>query len=70
MNKNLPGAANNIEQRCIDCACELKRSYLKNLAARIAETGEIRTEITQQLKELDARRSQKRNPSYKERIRR
>jgi len=70
VNKSLPGAGNNIEQRCIDCACELKKTYLKNLAARIAETGEVRTEIPEQLKELEARKSQKRNPSYKERIRR
>jgi DNA primase len=70
INKNLPGAANNVEKRFIDCVCELKKTYLKNLAARVAETGEIRIEIPEQLKELDARKSQKRNPSYKERIRR
>ncbi len=70
MNKILPGAGNNIEQRCVDCACELKKTYLKSLAARIAETGEVRIEIPEQLKELDARKSQKRNPSLKERIRR
>jgi hypothetical protein len=70
INKSLPGAGNNIEQRCIDCACELKKTYLKNLAARVAGTGEIRIEIPEQLKELDARKSQKRNPAYTERIRR
>jgi DNA primase len=70
INKKLPGAGNNIEQRCIDCACELKKKYLKNLAARIAETGEVRIEIPEQLKELDARKSKKRNPAYRERVRR
>jgi DNA primase len=70
VSKTLPGAGNNIEKRCIDCACELKKTYLKNLAARIAETGEVRTEIPEQLKELDARKSKKRNNSYKERVRR
>jgi DNA primase len=70
VSKRLPGAGNNIEKRCIDCACELKKTFLKNLAARIAETDEVRIEIPEQLKELDARKSKKRNPSYKERIRR
>jgi DNA primase len=70
VSKRLPGAGNNIEKRCIDCACELKKTYLKNLAARIAETGEVRIEIPEQLKELDARKSKKRNNSYKERVRR
>lgn len=70
INKKLPGAGNNIEQRCLDCACELKKTYLKNLAARIAETGEVRIEIPEQLKELDARKSKKRNPAYRERVRR
>ncbi len=70
VSKRLPGAGNNIEKRCIDCACELKKTYLKNLAARIAETGEVRIEIPEQLKELYARKSKKRNPSYSERVRR
>jgi DNA primase len=70
VNKKLPGKENNIEQRCIDCACELKKAYLKNLAARIAETGEVRIEIPEQLKALDARKSKKRNPTYRERVRR
>jgi DNA primase len=70
INKKLPGAGNNIEQRCLDCACELKKTYLKNLAARIAETGEVRIEIPEQLKELDARKNKKRNPAYRERVRR
>jgi DNA primase len=70
VSKRLPGAGNNIEKRCIDCAYELKKTYLKNLAARIAETGEVRIEIPEQLKELDARKSKKRNTSYKERVRR
>jgi DNA primase len=70
INKKLPGVGNNIEQRCLDCACELKKTYLKNLAARIAETGEVRIDIPEQLKELDARKSKKRNPAYRERVRR
>jgi DNA primase len=70
VNKRLPGTGNNIEQRCIDCACELKKTYLKNLSARVAGTGEVRIEIPEQIKELDARKSKKNNPSYKERIRR
>jgi len=70
INKILPGARNNVQQRCIDCACELKKTYLKNLAARIGETGEVRMEIPEQIKELDARKSKKRNPAYKERVRR
>jgi DNA primase len=70
INKRLPGAGNNIEKRCVDCACELKKVYLKNLAARVAETDEIRTEIPEQLKELDARKIKQRNSSYRERARR
>jgi DNA primase len=70
VSKRLPGAGKNFEKRCIDCAYELKKTYLKNLAARIAETGEVRIEIPEQLKELDARKSKKRNTSYKERVRR
>jgi DNA primase len=70
VNKKLPGTGNNIEQRCIDCACELQKTYLRNLSARVAGTGEVRIEIPEQLKELDARKSKKNNPSYKERIRR
>jgi DNA primase len=71
INKKLPGKDNNnIEQRCIDCACELKKAYLKNLSARIAETGEVRIEIPEQLKALDARKNKKRNPTYRERVRR
>jgi len=70
LNKSLPGTGNNIEQRCIDCAYELKKSYLKNMAARIAETGEVRIEIPEQLKELEVRRIKKRNSSYTGKVRR
>jgi DNA primase len=70
LNKSLPGTGNNIEQRCIDCAYELKKNYLKNLAARIADTGEVRIEIPDQLRELDARKSKKRNHLYTGKLRR
>jgi DNA primase len=68
--KTLPFA--DIERRYADGVCELKKTYLKKLAARRAETGEISTEISEQLREIDmdARESKKRNPSYNERVRR
>jgi DNA primase len=70
INRKVPETRNNVEQKCIDCISELKKAYLKNLAARIAETGEIRTEIPDQLRELDARKIKKRNSSYTGKIRR
>jgi DNA primase len=62
----------DIERRYADGVCELKKTYLKRLAARRGETGEISTEISEQLREIDmdALKSKKRNPSYHERVRR
>jgi hypothetical protein len=69
--REIPAAKNNLDQKLIDCALELRKKYLKNLAARKGESGgeagddsrlEEDMEISRQLKELDARRSRKRNP--------
>jgi DNA primase len=71
--KIIPAPKNNMGPKFLDCALELRRRYLKNLAARKAESGgaedepsrlEEDMEISRQLKELDARRSQKHNSSY------
>jgi len=73
VNKNLPGARNNIEGRFNDCVMELRKTYLRNLAARRAESGEAGVDtarleedvkISNQLRELDSRKSQKRNSSF------
>jgi DNA primase len=70
INKSLPGARNNIDVRFIDCVLELRKTYLKELAARRAEAGDTDTdparleedlEISHQLRELDARKGKKRN---------
>ncbi len=66
VSKNIPALKNNVAQRFLDCALELRRRYLKNLAARSAESGgegddAIRLEIARQLKEIDASRMKKRN---------
>jgi DNA primase len=65
----IPALKNNIEAKFIDCTLELRKKYLKNLAARKAESGEGSEvqleedmEISRQLKELDDRRSKKRAP--------
>jgi DNA primase len=64
-NKSIPSVRNNIEQKFLDCAMELRKRYLKNLAARKAESGgedsEVRFEEdkVRQLKELYDRRSKK-----------
>ncbi len=65
----IPAQKNNIEVKFIDCTLELRKKYLKNLAARKAESGEGSEvqpeedlEISRQLKELDDRRSKKRAP--------
>jgi DNA primase len=72
ISKRLPGARNNIDMRFTDCVMELKKTHLKNLAARRAEAGdtdidptrlEEDLEISHQLRELDARRGKKRNSS-------
>jgi DNA primase len=74
INKDIPALKNNIEAKFIDCVLELRKRYLKNLAARKGESGsaedeqsrlEEDVEISRQLKELDARRSQKHNSSYR-----
>ena len=79
INKKLPESRNNIEQKLIDSIMRLKEKYLKNIAARKAESGEADIDparleedikISAQLKELDARRGKKRNPSYSGRTRR
>jgi DNA primase len=72
LNKNLPGTRNNVEGRFNDCVMELRKTYLRNLAARRAESGEpgVDTtrleedvEISNQLRELDSVKSKKRNSS-------
>ena len=72
ISKSLPGARNNIDMRFTDCKLELKKTYLKSLAARRAEAGDMDIdstrleeglEISHQLRELDARRGKKRNSS-------
>ena len=64
-----PGLHNDIEGRINDCIHELKRTYLKNMAARRAESGEAETEplaleIPQQLLDLEIDRAKKRNASF------
>jgi DNA primase len=72
INRNIPAPKNNIEPKFLDCALELRKRYLKSLAARKAESAgaeddrarlEEDMEISRQLKELDARRSRKHNSS-------
>jgi DNA primase len=70
IGRKMPETRNNIENRVADCVSELKKTYLKNLAARLAETGEIRAEIPIQLRELDARKSRKRSSTYTGKVRR
>jgi DNA primase len=69
IERKLPETRNNIEQKLADSIMRLKEKYLKNIAARKAESGEADTDparleedvqISVQLKELDARKSQKR----------
>ena len=73
LSKSLPGARNNIEGRFTDCVMELRKTYLKNLAARRSESGETDTdalrleedvEISHQLRDLDLRKAKKRNSSF------
>jgi hypothetical protein len=68
----MPGARNNIEGRFNDCVVELRKTYLRNLAARRAESGETGVDTTRleedvaisnQLRELDSRKSKQRNAS-------
>ena len=69
MNRKLPETRNNVEQKLTDSIMRLKEKYLKNMAARKAESGEADTDparleedvqISVQLKELEARRGKKR----------
>jgi DNA primase len=75
-SKTIPASKNNIEPKFTDCVLELRKRYLKNLAARRAESGgteedtsglEQDMEISRQLKDLEVRRSQKYNSSYRTR---
>jgi DNA primase len=64
-----PGLRNDIEGRILDCIGELKRTYLKNMAARRAESGEtdsghLPLEIPRELLDLDIDRAKKRNSSF------
>jgi DNA primase len=69
INKDLPATKNNSEQRFIDCVMELRKKYLRSLAARKAESGDAGADpsqleedikISSQLRELDARKNLKR----------
>jgi len=74
MNRLLPaGARNDIEGRLADCIGELKRTYLKNIAARRAESVDMDREplsleedvkISHQLLDLDLNRARKRKSSF------
>ena len=79
MNRELLESRNNVERRLGDGIMRLKERHLKNTAARKAESGEADTDparleedlkISEQLKELDARKGKKRNPSHAGRTRR
>ncbi len=69
MNRELPGTRNNIESRFTDCVMELRKTYLRSLAAQRAEAGEISMEIGEQLHELEADKL-KRHNAYLGKIRR
>ncbi len=69
MNRKLPDIRNNVERRLSDGIMRLKERHLKNMAARKAESGntdgdparlEEDLKISEQLKELDARKGKKR----------
>ena len=74
LDKKLPPSLrNDIEQRIMDCIGELKRTYLKSMAARRAESaatdaGPLRPEedleISQRLLNLDIDRARKRKSSF------
>ncbi len=72
INRNLPETRNNIENKLGDSVMRLKEKFLKNIAARKAESGEADFDpahleedikISAQLKELDDRRGKKRKLS-------
>ena len=67
--KELPATKNSIEQKYLDCIMELRRKYLRGLAARKSEAGvaeadkawmEENVAISAQLRELDDRKRQSR----------
>jgi len=69
INRSLPATKNDIEQKYADCVIELRRKYLRSLAAKKAASGEVdadparleeNMEISNGLRELDAIKSQKR----------
>ena len=73
INKELPVTRNNIEGRLNDCVMELRKTYLRNLAAQRADSAETDVDITRleedvaissQLRELDANRVKKRQSSF------
>ncbi len=69
INRKLPETRNNVEQKLSDSIMQLKIKYLKNMAARKAESGEADIDpaqlqedikISAQLRELEARKGRKR----------
>jgi DNA primase len=73
INKELPVARNNVEGRLSDCIMELRKNYLRNLAARRADSTETDVDITRleedveighQLRDLAASRNKKRQSSF------
>jgi DNA primase len=70
IGRELPVTGNGVEARYVDSVIELRRRYLRGLAARRAEAAETELDparleedvaISTQLRELDARRGRKRN---------
>ncbi|HJX12469.1 MAG TPA: DNA primase [Dehalococcoidales bacterium] len=67
INKSLPAGRNDIEPRYADCVMELRKKYLKGLAARKGESGETAdlaqleedVKISTQLREIEARKSKR-----------
>jgi DNA primase len=66
ISKSLPATKNDIEQRYVDCVMELRKTYLKGLAAKKAEAGDAGADITgleedvaisTQLREIFARKN-------------
>jgi len=73
ISKELPVARNNVEGRLNDCVMELRKNYLRNLAARRADSAETDVDITRleedveighQLRDLAASRNKKRQSSF------
>jgi DNA primase len=69
--------AGDVGKRCLDCALELRKKYLKTLAARKAasggigdETARVEEDVVSQLRELYIRRGGRNNPSASGRTRR